>query len=430
MERHKARLHAEFTKARLRIGFPSVEALRKHVEEENEKGAVAAANTSYASVDGANVSGPKQWPHPRWVRINTFKTSLEEQLRTTFPEYRVVDTLLEILTACASNRILHIDVHIPDLIALPPATGITTTPAYKQGFIILQDKASCFPAYLLDPQPEYGDLIDACAAPGNKTTHLAALTCRRGSHIRSNIYACERDMTRAATLKKMVSTAGVEDAVTIKAGQDFLRLDPKLEPWCNIGALLLDPSCSGSGIVGREKSHSFILPKSKSSTTERKRKYSDLATTNHNQDQTPEEEPLIDTGNLGAFQVRLRTLSSFQSKLLVQAFGFPSARKVTYSTCSVHVQENEEVVLVALASSVAKERGWRILKREEQVLGMKNWEVRGDASACGENKDVAEGCIRCEKGTEAGTQGFFVAAFVVDKDRVNIPNDDEWSGFD
>ena len=430
VERHKARLNAELTKARLRIGLPSVEALRKHVEEEHQKGGVAADETPDAEFDSAKVSGLKPWPHPRWVRINTLKSSLEEQLSTTFTEYRIVDALLEILTAAGSNRVLHIDLHIPDLIALPPATDLTTTPAYKQGLIILQDKASCFPAYLLDPQPEDGDLIDACAAPGNKTTHLAALTCRHGSRIRSSIYACERDLTRAATLERMVSTAGAEGVVTIKGGQDTLQLDPRREPWCNIGALLLDPSCSGSGIIGREKSHSVILPKMKSSTTGRKRKYSHITISNDKQDTTPAEEALIDVENPGVFQVRLKALSSFQSKLLVHAFSFPSARKVTYSTCSVHVEENEEVVLRALESPAAKERGWKILKREQQVLGMRNWEVRGDASACRGYEDVAEGCLRCENGTEAGTQGFFVAAFVVDEGRNAPIDDDEWNGFD
>jgi putative methyltransferase len=44
---------------------------------------------------------------------------------------------------------------------------------FKSGKIIFQDKASCFPAFVLNP-PARPDVhvIDATAAPGNKTSHL------------------------------------------------------------------------------------------------------------------------------------------------------------------------------------------------------------------------------------------------------------------
>ena len=52
---------------------------------------------------------------------------------------------------------------------------------YKTGKIILQDKASCFPAIVLaPPSSERAVVIDATAAPGNKTSHLSALMCGKG----------------------------------------------------------------------------------------------------------------------------------------------------------------------------------------------------------------------------------------------------------
>ena len=85
------------------------------------------------------------------------------------------------------------------------------------------------------------------------------------------------------------------------------------------------------------------------------------------------------------------------------------------------------MIIQALSSRIAKERGWKILKRDDQFEGLKRWEIRGNLDACrsimeqltlGDSElevkaeDIADACIRCEKGTKDGTMGFFVAGFV------------------
>ena len=70
---------------------------------------------------------------------------------------------------------------------------------------------------------------------------------------------------------------------------------------------------------------------------------------------------------------------------------------------------------------------------------MEAWTIRGNAAACmgsANDKsinvaDVAEACIRCEKGTKEGTQGFFGAPFVR---QIESPGtvqlmDQGWEGF-
>ncbi|MCJ1402138.1 hypothetical protein MMC11_005357 [Xylographa trunciseda] len=430
VERHKARVLAELTKARLRKGFSSVDALRQHVDQGRQEADVPE-QTHKECRKGNN---PYPWPHPRWVRINTLKTSLAEQLATTFVGYRTVDRLEEIIEErqALGVQILHIDIHVPDLIALPRSADLSNFSAYKNGLLILQDKASCFPAFLLDPQLQDGYVVDACAAPGNKTTHLAALgQLSQRECGQQKIWACERDKARAAVLQKMVNIAGAENLVTVKVGQDFLRIDPDREPWCSAGALLLDPSCSGSGIIGRENTISIILPSKEASaaqTTESKKRKRKRTQDNISQTtNTSEEVPIPIPNDREALKTRLQALSTFQTKLLLHAFRFPRSRKVTYSTCSLYAEENELVVLAALASPIAKERGWKILLRDKQVDGMKGWAIRGDAAACSDDMEIAEACIRCNKGTKEGTQGFFVAAFVRDQDRSDA-DEDEWGG--
>ena len=445
VERHKARIHAEFTKSRIKRGFSSVEELRRYVQDSNGGNGDALAQQEHVVQHNEKIS--QDWSHPRWVRVNTLKTSLDEQLATTFAEYTNKDTLYEIVeakTKSSPNRIYHIDKNVPNLIALPPDARLSTLSAYQQGLLIVQDKASCFPAYLLDPQPEDGDYLDACAAPGNKTTQLAAsLRANEYKGKLNKIWACERDEIRAITLQKMVRIAGADGLVIIKPGQDFLKIDALKEPWNHVSALLLDPSCSGSGIVGRDETLPLALPSKEasiiaSSTSKRKRrktavKHEKPAIAVERLQENPARESEIEE----KLQKRLAALQDFQTRILIHAFSFPRARKITYSTCSVHATENEAVVLKALSSPIAKSGSWRLLPREDQVIGMKIWPIRGDVIACrgvlkddlGAADEVAQACIRCNKGTREGTQGFFVAAFVRNatmQDSLDLES--EWEG--
>ncbi|KAK0312949.1 hypothetical protein LTR01_002612 [Friedmanniomyces endolithicus] len=471
VSKHKARLSAELTKARLRRGCATLDELRIKV---NNGGLVASNDQE---------GGRKLPRHPRWVRINTLKTTLEEQLDWKFAEWQSVSTLREVLQATSSReQIYHVDEHIPNLIAIPSGADITTSVAYQTGDLILQDKASCFPAYLLNPQAGEGDVVDACAAPGNKTTHLAAILAesreddQTGNALGGKIIACEKDVARSETLDKMVKLAGAAEVVMVKAKQDFTKLPPTARVAANVTALLLDPSCSGSGIVGRDEESGITvhLPSTTPEITTvrgKKRKRPSLAAPLKPPAAPPPAEPTTEEelppasaeDTAEKLAARLANLAAFQLRLLEHAMAFPAARKIVYSTCSIHAEENEHVVVAALRSEVAREMGWRVLRRGEQVVGMREWGLRGLRGAVEEAvgdgreggvevdvEELVEACLRCDKHGDDGTMGFFVVGFVRDAGetlasngngggttappRVESPednggDDEEWKGF-
>jgi putative methyltransferase len=406
------------------------------------------------------------------VRINTLKTTLEKELSSTFAGYEEEKELLRVMSAPGSAKIYFVDPHIPNLLALPPKVDLSKTAAYTTGRIIFQDKASCFPAYLLDPKPEDGDIIDGCAAPGNKTTHSAAILSGRLSKseredMTHRVIAFERDKFRTKTLEKMVKLASADQIVCIKGGCDFLDAKPGAEEFANVGCILLDPSCSGTGIVGRDDAITMHLPDPQASVSsgtkaaagkKRKRNGKEKAEPKTetllqmNVDDTEAEEiPAVED----KLAERLTALSTFQLRILTHAMKFPKARRITYSTCSIHFEENEGVVFQALASSVAKQYGWKILRREDQVSGMRNWTRRGvwedgklssKVEVPAQKEAILDACIRCDKATEEGTMGFFVAAFVRDESAISeatapspdaqdaeeveeVDGEDEWEGF-
>ncbi|RAL16973.1 rRNA (cytosine-C5-)-methyltransferase RCM1 [Aspergillus homomorphus CBS 101889] len=466
IERHKTRLRAEFTKARVRRGCVSVDALREAVLCEKSGGGSGNVGAVY----------------PRWVRINNVRTTLKQQLETTFKGYEVVHSLKELGTSVPKGRRLqqsqrqegegrkiYLDAHVPDLVAVAQGVDLTSTPAYKRGEIILQDKASCFPAYLLIGDGNWGggDLLDGCAAPGNKTTHMASLLCRglseagaggRGAERKKRVWSMDQSQVRAKTLQKMVTTAGADSLVTVLPGQDFLALDPEDERFENVTGLLLDPSCSGSGILGRDDVPTLVLPEApasgaraeKTQGKKRKRRQDDdpgregtegkKAASDDEEALATDENDLPANGHMGP--ERLQKLSNLQTRIVEHALHFPAATRVSYSTCSVHMVENEAVVARILASDVAKRRGWRIMRRDEQPEGMKKWRHRGVRSEkaggavagvevqpvgdLGLSDEVLEGCLRCWPGDDEGTGGFFIAGFVRDGD--DEPVAEETSG--
>lgn len=115
-------------------------------------------------------------------------------------------------------------------------------PGNSQGLYQVQDEASMLMAHLLDPQPGQR-ILDACAAPGGKTTHLAALTDNR-----AEIVAIDKSPQRVELIKqgakRLGCTAITATAWDMTIAADFL--DPQ-----SFDRVLLDAPCSGIGVLRR-----------------------------------------------------------------------------------------------------------------------------------------------------------------------------------
>ncbi|KAH9822749.1 25S rRNA (cytosine(2870)-C(5))-methyltransferase [Teratosphaeria destructans] len=175
------------------------------------------------------------------------------------------------------------------------------TPEYLAGHYILQAASSFLPVMALAPQ-EHERVLDMAAAPGGKTTHLAALMRNTGC-----IFSNDASKERAKGLIGNIHRLGVKN--TIVCNYSALEF-PKVMG--GFDRVLLDAPCSGTGVIAKDAS----------------------VKTN----KTPDD---------------FLRLPHLQKQLLLAAIdSVDHASKtggyIVYSTCSVTVEENEQVVQYAL----------------------------------------------------------------------------------
>ncbi|KAI8925045.1 S-adenosyl-L-methionine-dependent methyltransferase [Entophlyctis helioformis] len=247
---------------------------------------------------------------PRYVRVNTIQTTVDKVIEHFVKNKGlVVGTLDEIKgNVFPAKRIIR-DAHLPELLLLPPNSDLHDDPLLLNGHIILQDKASCFPAFILRP-PEGSICIDACAAPGNKTSHLSAIIGNTGT-----IYAFDKDRTRLDTLVRLTTRAGCTNIRAVFGS--FLDASPTDPKYAKVEYILLDPSCSGSALSAAWTTFSKVNPNA-------------------------------EVDDQDASEDRVKALADFQKEAILHAFKFPRVKRLVYSTCSKHRIENEDVVQYVL----------------------------------------------------------------------------------
>ena len=171
---------------------------------------------------------------------------------------------------------------------------------YKDGKIYLQSLSSMIPPIVLMPK-EGKDILDMAAAPGGKTTQMAAL-----SNNKAHITACEMNNIRIEKLKYNLEKQGASCVYVMQ--KDSRQIDD----FFSFDQILLDSPCSGSGTLYLEDP-------------------------NLNKYFT---KVLVDKSTKAQFALLKKALRILKP-----------GEEMVYSTCSILQEENEEIVRKAMATT-------------------------------------------------------------------------------
>lgn len=214
-------------------------------------------------------------PPPIYLRVNLLKTSREAVLE----RFRAAG-----IEAEAGQH--------PQSVRLQAHTSPQELPGFQEGWFLPQDESSMQVVSALNPQPGW-HVLDLCAAPGAKTTHLAELMQNQG-----RILACDVDKRRLAAIPRLAERLGVTIVETHLLPRQG---EPPPGPF---DAVLVDVPCSNTGVLGRRPEARWKL--------------------------SPRD---------------LRRLVPLQTKLLIYAAErVRPGGVIVYSTCSLEPEENRTVV--------------------------------------------------------------------------------------
>ena len=175
----------------------------------------------YGEEISAKIENGYKAQRPVTLRVNNLKTSLEkakEKLDEAQIKYETISWYEKalIIKNVREEKIRKLEI-------------------YENGEIYLQSLSSMLPPIILEPKAGE-NILDMTAAPGGKTTEIAALTENK-----AYITACEKNKIRAERLKFNLQKQGV------KSANIMVEDARKLSDYFSFDKILLDAPCSGSG---------------------------------------------------------------------------------------------------------------------------------------------------------------------------------------
>ncbi|WPK12003.1 16S rRNA (cytosine(967)-C(5))-methyltransferase RsmB [Lysinibacillus louembei] len=263
------------------------------IQDEMERLAIATSHPqwlveryieTYGIEQTATMLACNNLPAKQTVRVNTLKATPAEAIALLEQEG---------ITAVQSE-------FLPECLTLTGGQAARTE-AFKKGFITIQDESSMLPANVLNPQPGMR-VLDMCAAPGGKTTHLAEKMHNQGSVLALDLHPHKLELIDENTARldiEIVQTAPLDGrkAASILQKESF-------------DAILIDAPCSGLGVMRRKPDIKYT-------------------------------KRLEDFANLQVIQLGILANAVELLK--------PNGRLV-YSTCTIDKEENEGTVQAFLAA--------------------------------------------------------------------------------
>lgn len=239
-------------------------------------------------------------PTPPTLRINTLNASIET-VQQMFVDEGIASG---IVTGTAQSGPQHIQLY--------SSMRIEQLPGYEEGLFVVQDATAMQASLLLDPRP--GDrVLDLCAAPGTKTTHIAQLMNNEGAIVATDV--SENRLKRVHGNCRRLGIEIVETAVISHNGSDI--------PAGPFDRILVDVPCSNTGVLGKR----------------------------------PEARWRVSQEGIDElFQLQCELLDLCLDRLA-------PAGQLVYSTCSIEPIENSHVV-----SEVSQQRGDVTLVEEREIL--------------------------------------------------------------
>ena len=221
-------------------------------------------------------------PARKSIRINTLKTSISEL------KDRIAG--LENIPWCKEGFYIE-----------RRETAVGNLKEHFLGYFYVQEAASMIPALILKPE-ENNLVLDMSAAPGSKTTQMAAMMKNKGAIIANDI---KWDRIKALSMN-LQRCGALNTVITIYKGENF--------PEINFDKILLDAPCSGTGTLQK----------------------------------SPDTLKIYNPG-------MIKKLSYQQKRLILKAYSLLNhGGTLVYSTCSLEPEENENVVDYLLEKTDAK----------------------------------------------------------------------------
>jgi 16S rRNA (cytosine967-C5)-methyltransferase len=199
----------------------------------------------------ADASVAQRHAHPRWL-VESLRAAWGERHEEILaannqhpPMVLRLDASLPAEDFLRSWRALGRDASVVEwrreAIVLERPTAVQTLPGFAVGAVSVQDCGAQLAALLLDAKSGMR-VLDACAAPGGKTLHIAQITPDL-----AELIAVDEDSLRLARVRENLQRGG-RDAVLIAA--DMRERPPSLNPG-QFDRVLVDAPCSATGVIRR-----------------------------------------------------------------------------------------------------------------------------------------------------------------------------------